>query len=786
MASNTAPVLAAGAVIGYAVAADGYRAHEAQLNDGGIWVVHGDRGINGRINKPINQLDTIVYGENGGDRDLDIVQDGAAVAAIDRKAGTAQVIDPLTSKFDATGKISIPTDGDLQMAGGTFASIDPETGDLWAVRLDPQRGKPLISPLDVRAKAVTTVGDGAALTVTQSGTVIATSAEEGTVTYLVPDGDLFEKPREEDLPDEAGSPTSLTAVGETVVTLDGASGELAVLDGATTTVPEGSVLQQAGPDATSVLVTTPDSLRSVDLESGDTSVVGEGSGRAIESVRLGACSYAARSGGLGELIVQCGADGAQHSTLGGKASNLSFRVNRGQIVLNDDSSGTVWDPDDRAPEEIDNWNAFTKSKNVKDEDKKNRGAELGRAHSARGEGRQLRRSRGASDGPAPPDNDSAPEGRLLSIVNVEQPTGDATAEISPDGQTIVLRLPDKARNTSFDYYIDDGRSNFSAHATVSVAVRGNGENERPALRNGFEPRRWRTPANGAVTVPVLSDWRDDSDGDSLVLDSAVVLGAGESGAVARTTSDGRIRFTGSRRGGDTYRVEYTVSDGRSEPVKETITFDVQEERDRETYPATAEPDVVRGEEGQPIKIRPLLNDLPGSDPGDPNAELLLGGKIPAQTGATIKTDLESGVITFTADKPDTYFIEYDAAFGKAGLDSETIRIDVRPRPKSPGDPIAMPDNLTVFGRGAGIVDVLANDPDPAGWPARGPTCCRRQPQPRSTSRSSTVAGCGSPRAGATCRPIRSSCTTRSATAPPRASRGRSRSASDRRRPTTRR
>ena len=714
VASNTALVLAAGAVLAYAVAADGYQAHEAQLNDGGIWVVHGDRGINGRINKPINQLDTIVFGENGSDRVLDIVQDGAAVAAIDRKAGTAQVIDPLTSKFDATGKISVPTEGDQQMAGGTFASVDAETGDLWAVRLDPQRGKPSITSVDVQSKPLATVGEGAALAVTQAGTVIATSAEEGTITYLVPDGDLLDKPREDQLPDEAGAPTAVTTVGETVVTLDSTTGALTVIDGPTSTVPADSVLQQAGPDADSVLVANDGSLLSVDLETGVSSVVGEGSGTAIEPVRLGACSYAAWSGGLGEVSVQCGADEANNDTLGGKASSLSFRVNRGQIVLNDDTSGTVWDLDSDDPEKIDNWNAFTKSKNVEDEDKQNQEQSAGDRTPPEAKADNYGARAGRVTVLHPLDNDSAPEGRLLSIVNLEQPTGDATAEISPDGQTIVLRLPKKARNTSFDYYIDDGRSNFSAHATVSVAVRADGDNDQPSVREGYEPRRWRTPASGSVTVPVLSDWRDDADGDSLVLDSAVVLGAANSGAVARTTSDGRIRFTGSRDGGDTYQVEYFVSDGRSEPVKQTLTFDVQEERDRETFPAIAEPDVVRGEEGQPIKIRPLLNDLPGSDPGDADAELMLGGKIPAQTGATIKTDVETGVITFTADRPDTYFIEYDAAFGKARLDSETVRIDVRPRPKTPGEPIAMPDNLTVFGPGAGIVDVLANDLDPAG------------------------------------------------------------------------
>jgi hypothetical protein len=714
VASNTALVLAAGAVIGYAVAADGYQAHEAQLNDGGIWVVHGDRGIYGRINKPINQLDAVVFAEGGSDRLLDVVQDGAAVAAIDRKAGTAQIIDPLTSKLEASGKISLPAVGDQQMAGGTFASIDRESGDLWAVRLDPRRGKPLITSVDDQSEPLASVGGSAALAVSQAGTVIATSQESGTITYLVPGTDGLDEPRTEDLPAEAGEPTAVTAVGEKVVTLDESTGELAVVGGGSATVPGGSVLQQPGPDAAFVLVATPDSLLSVDLESGVSSIVDDGGGRPTEPVRLGACSHAAWSGGLGALSVQCGGDEAQSSSLGGKASDLAFRVNRGQIVLNDNSSGTVWDLDERAPQEIDNWNAFTMSKADKDKDKQNEEQTAGDRTPPKAKPDDYGARAGRTTVLHPLDNDSAPEGRLLSIIDVDQPTGGATAEISPDGQTIVLQLPDKARDTSFDYYIDDGRSNYTAHATVSVAVRGTDQNDQPALRNGFEPRRWRVAAGGSVTVPVLSDWRDDSDGDALVLDSAVALGAGDSGAVARTTSDGRVRFTGSREGGDSYQVEYLVSDGRSAPVKQTLSFDVQERLDRQTFPAVAEPDVVRGEEGQPIKIRPLLNDLPGSDPGTPNAELMLGGKIPDQDDTTIETDLENGIISFTGDKPGTYFIEYDAAFGNAGLDQETVRIDVRPRPKSPGDPIAMPDTLTVYGQSGGIVDVLANDLDPAG------------------------------------------------------------------------
>ena len=507
----------------------------------------------------------------------------------------------------------------------------------------------------------------------------------------------------------------MTTVGDTVVTLDPGTGVLSVLEegGGTATVPEGSVLQQPGPAADAVLVADGGSLMSVDLRSGDTTVVTEGvNGRPVAPVRLGACQYAAWSGGLGTVAVRCGDDEPTRSTLGGKGRDLAFRVNRGQIVLNDGTTGSVWDVDDLEPQKIDNWNAFTASKKVEDEDKENQEQSNGDQRPPKAEPDRYGARPGRTTVLHPLDNDSAPEGRLLSIVQVDEPTGGAQAEISPDGQTIVLSLPERARSTTFEYYINDGRDT-SAHASVSVAVRGDGDNQAPEPRSGYKPRTWRVPAAGSLSVPVLADWRDDSDGDTVVLDSASAVGGEQSGAVARTTSDGRVRFTAPREGGEPVQVAYAVTDGRSAPVRRTMTFQVQDKLDQEAFAATAEPDVVRGEVGQPIKIRPLLNDLPGSDPSTPNAELALGGKLPGQSGATIRTDAENGIITFTGSRAGTFFLDYDAAYGNAPLDGSTVRVDVQPA-RGDRDPIAMPDALTVYGQSAAVVDVLANDLDPAG------------------------------------------------------------------------
>lgn len=716
IASGVALTIAAAAVVAYAVSANGYKSHEADLNDGGVWVVNGKKGWSGRLNKPINQLDGIVPSPEGKTR-LDVVQDGAAVVTLNLNASRGQSIETAQLESQDNGAAAIPSAHDVQMSGGTLASTDLETGEVWAVRYDAELGAPVMSAVDRQSKAIAKAGEDAALAVSQAGTIVVTSAADGTLTTLAPDGSAFGKPATQDLPGDAGQVSGVTTVGERIVTLDAGAGVVRVIDGAIATVPPGSVLQQAGPDYDAVLVGAPDALLSIDLDSGEVSTIASRSGVPVEPVRLGACVYGAWSGGVGAVAVQCGSQDVKDDDLSGDAISLAFRVNRGAIVLNDANSGTVWDLDQDRPVKIDNWDSFTSKKSNKDDENENENPSQAdrRPPQAKPDSYGVRAGRTTVLHPL--DNDSAPEGRLLSIVDVEQPSGGGRVEISPDGQTIVLQMPSDGRAGAFDYFIDDGRDGLSAHAAVDVQVRDGNQNEPPALREGYQKPTYRVPHGGALSVPVLADWRDDSDGDTLLLDSARAIGGDDNGAVARTTADGRIRFTAPitrADGQQLVRVEFGVTDGRSPSVQKSMTFQVQAPQDQNTFAPVAEPDVVRGEIGQPIKIRPLLNDLPGSDPDNPNAELSLGGKVPQQPDAKIVSDLDSGQLTFTGDRAGTYFLNYDAGYGNAGLDQGTIRVDVKPRPKRAADPIAMPDTLTIFGQAPGIVDVLANDLDPAG------------------------------------------------------------------------
>lgn len=714
IASNTAVAVAAGAVLGYAISADGYRAHRTELNDGGIWVTKSDRGYFGRMNKPVGAFDGAFFHED--DADLDVVQDGAGVVGINRRSGRLVGIDP-AGLGPVEGAVAAIVEGsDVQMAGGTLASLDPGTGAVWGSRFDPQAGGPLVGSIDRAGEPLATVGEDAALAVTVDGTILVASAAEDRLATWEPAGFSLDEPTTSALPEGAGEPGALTAVGEVPVTLDATSGELAVIGGATTTVPAEGVLQQPGQADDEVLVATPDSLLAVDLATGRSTalVAGGVAGEPAEPVRLGACSYAAWSGGTGYVATVCGDDDPQVTALQGKATQLVFRVNRGEIVLNDRSSGTVWDVDSDEPLKIDNWEAFTNTRKTREKDTDDEQQTDGDRRPPKAKPDSFGARPGRTSVLHPLDNDSAPEGRLLAIRGVDKPSmPGARVSISPDGQTLQLSLPDEARGiATFEYYVDDGR-NRQAHATVTVQARGSRVNEAPELREGFEPRVWRVPAGGSIEVPVLPDWRDHADSDPLLLESAAVLEGGAAGAVARATTTGRIRFAAPSEGGEA-SVQYAVSDGMSEPVTQTLRFVVQDKFDQERHAATAEPDVVSGEVGKPIVLRPLANDLPGSDPSTPDAVLALAGRIPDQPGLRVRTDVVTGVVRIDADRASTYMLDYDAAYGNADLASGKIRVDVRAKPKDAQVPIAMPDTLTLYGQASATVDVLANDVDPAG------------------------------------------------------------------------
>lgn len=720
IASQLALLMAVVGIVVVAINADGYETHEAQLNDGGIWVTNSRDGFYGRINKPIGQLDGAVFSEL--DTQLDVVQQGAVVLGHNLSSSSLVPIDPATVEQPDGEVATLPGGAQVGLAGGSLAVLDPGSGRLWAERVDPRLGNPLVGNLDAQSPPLATAGPGSALAVTERGRLLVLTAEDDTITTLRPTGTGFGAPSTTGLPREVEPGATVTAVGERTVVLDAGTGALTVLpeggdeaaEPVEVEVAAGSVLQVAGPESTGVLVATGDRLLDVDLVTGEERVLADGvGGRPSAPVRLGACTYGAWSGGSGTVAVQCGDDPAQVSELGTESSDLVFRVNRGEIVLNDRADGAVWNIDSDEPTRIDNWDAYKNKVTDEEDQEQDEQEDVGDRRPPEAKPDRLGARPGRTTVLHPLDNDTAPEGRLLSIRSVQDVSDpDAEVTISPDGQTVQVRLPQEAPTVTFEYYVDDGRQDVSAHATVTVVPRPEEVNAPPALRESFEPRVWTVPSGGTLDVPVLPDWRDNEDGDPVSLVEAEASGGVRSGAVARATSAGRVRFTAPAKPG-TVKVAYEVTDG-TETVTEDLTFQVQDKLDRRAFPATAEPDVVAGQAGEPITIRPLANDLPGSDPVTPTAVVELAGTVAPVGGAEVSTDLTEGTITFRSDTARTYFLDYGAKFGNAPFDEGRVRVDVRPAERPPREPVAMPDTVTLHGQTATLVDVLANDVDPTG------------------------------------------------------------------------
>jgi hypothetical protein len=717
LASWTALAVAVGGVITYAVQADGYQAHEADLNDGGIWVTSNKDGSYGRINKPIGELDGTVFTRL--DSTLDIVQDGSSVVGIDLSEGVVLPLDPAQMQVADGEDASIPGNPDVGMAGGSLAVLDSVSGKLWVTREDPAVGVPAVSTLANQSDPLATVGADAALAVSLDGSVYAVSAAADELVTVRQSGDTgFAAPSTDRLPGEEFSDAiALTTVGAVPVLLDSASGRLAVIGGAEAVVPQGSVLQQPGPSASSVLVGARDGLLSIDLATGEVSTLaGDVGGEPAEPVRLGDCQYGAWAGGTGAVVTSCGGAEGTPQALDAQTSDLVFRVNRGQIVLNDRASGHVWDVDSDKPTQLDNWDAFhLRSKDKNDDDDQNQ-QDQGDRRPPKARDDRLGARPGRTTVLHPLDNDTAPSGRLLAIRSVRAVAGtDARLAISPDGQTVQVTLPgDAAAGTSFEYFVDDGRQSVSAHATVRVAVVPSGaENSEPRLRDHFEPRVWTVPASGTIDVPVLADWRDPQDGDAVSTVAARPQSGADAGADARITGAGAVRFHAPGDGG-LVKVDYDVTDGLGAPVTESLDFRVQDPNDLEGVPPIAEPDVIAGETGKPVVITPLANDLPGADPLTPDAVLKLAGKVAQVPGAQVTTNLVNGTVTLRSQTAQTYFLDYQAAYGTSETSTAKIRVDVRAPENPPLAPVAVPDTVTLFGQAGSLVDVLANDVDPSG------------------------------------------------------------------------
>jgi len=284
------------------------------------------------------------------------------------------------------------------------------------------------------------------------------------------------------------------------------------------------------------------------------------------------------------------------------------------------------------------------------------------------------------------DNDSDPDGDMLSVDWVTQPTN---GSVNNDGNAVTY-TPDPNFDgiDTFTYGVSDGNGGIdSALVTVTVAA----QNDAPIAQNDSSG----TAEDTSVAIPVLVN-DSDPDGDALVITSIVQP---ENGAVDNNGDDVTYAPDPNFHGIDTFT--YTISDGNGSMATATVEVTVSAVNDE----PVAEDDSATTDEDVPVTIDVLAND---SDP-DGDSLSVTAVTQPSDGSAAIDGD----DVTYTPDPgfhgSDT--ITYTVSDGNGGTDTATVTLTIEP---VNDEPIAQDDSGATDEDVPVTIDVLANDRDPDG------------------------------------------------------------------------
>lgn len=712
----------ASVIAAFAVQATGNEVQRPDLNNAGIWASSDADALYGRFNKSASTTEfALAPGKVVSPSTVDVLQDGNTVVARDLAKGSLIAVDSLLAANDLEKQLGVDASALVDLRGGTLAVMEPGSGKVWGIRTNQTQGPLDLSGLDPSGKPLAELDSApggmdplaaASLSVGVDGSIHAASAS-GKSLLVKTSGAGFEAPVYGSVGGGGLKSVQVAALGSDTAILDAAGGVIHLpggkaeqLDG----VDADARIQQAGANLGTVLVATSSRLLEVGFDGVAKTLLETASGKAAAPVALGNCRFAAWAATRGVVAWSCDDQAVEprevdsKEGLGASLVDPVFRVNWNRLILNDRETGRIYDLDERAS--LEDWKAVDpKQKAESDKD-----AETKTTKS------QDQRPRAEKDtyGARPDrtsvlhvlDNDIDPNGKVLSIVDVGKVSGGATAVASPDGQTILFHQPQDGKNASFRYTIRN--EIHTASAEVTIEARETGDNEAPKLRHRAQDLTYSVGSAGIVTMPVVADWRD-FDGDPIT-----VVSATQGGDAIPVTSDGQIDYTAEKaKVSLTRTVAFQVSDGIDD-AGGTVKVKVLGAQDTDGIAPVAQADAVRGEVGKAVSVLPLANDLPGVDPANPQTAMTLAADVKAVPGLkTPLTDRDGGRVTLTGTKEGVYFLDYSIGFGSAPTaKAGTIRVDIK---KDLGDdPVAMPDNAVVRGQAPILVDVLANDYDPAG------------------------------------------------------------------------
>ncbi|MFE6229479.1 Ig-like domain-containing protein, partial [Streptomyces sp. NPDC057854] len=688
------------ALVGLAFLYEGEATADVDLNDSGVWVTKTSAGLLGRFNSASQAMDGTL---NAGSASFDVQQDAGRVLLDDAGTSTASPVSVAHLKLD--GQIRLPAGAQVVSGGATTAILDGEEGLLWVLPFDGA------TSFDAeKLDPVVEVGGEGALTVSQDGTVFAAIPSTGTLWTVATTtrGTVEGEASSTALPVGKGAEVEVTAVGDEPVVLDRSASHLVLPGGKSVAIDGGgdARLQQPSQSSDVVAVATTDALVAQPLKGGDAQRRAA-QGVPAAPVQLGACTYGAWAS-TGQVIRDCEGTGRDvDERLEGldPQTRLEYRVNRHVIVLNDLAAGTLWMAADEY-QKVDDWDVQMPEEAEGEESD----AELTNPEQVD----QFIADRTQPNKPPQPKDDSFgvrpgrttilpvlgndvdPDGDVMTASLAGDSPANATVQAIMGGAALQAVVPEDAEGTgTFRYSVADGRGGV-AEAGVTLKVSPWGENAAPEQTG--DPVL-RVGQGGRATIKVLPYFKDP-DGDDLYLASAAATVAGDD---VRSRPDGTVEFRDG--GGSTGRkiVTVTVADGQGGVFEGKLLVDVVPG----PQPPVAVNDHVVVPAGQPVTVEPLRND------SDPNDDELRLASVSESAPAQITTNPDAGTFTFLSMEPRSYDLTYQVTDGP-NVTTGLVRVDVLPPSEAAGAPIVVTDTALLPAGGSTLVDVLANDTDPAG------------------------------------------------------------------------
>jgi len=669
---------------------------DVELHDGAVWLTNESTLMVGRLNYSSQVLDSSLRTTTSS---FDVLQEGSLVLVHDESNNALSVVD--TAAVASEAEVSLPQGTEVALGSGVVAIAEPERGEVWVMLASwlPSFDKDATPP-------AATLGREVAIAVSDSGTAYAVSAETGrSATLTIGDDGAIHVEETGDLEMDSTDHLAVTTVGANRVVWDADNAVLILPSGERREFAEGSRIQQSSATGSGVAIATPTQLVYVPFNGSDPVVTEVGAkGTPAAPVVLNGCTYSAWAKS-GEFIRDCDGDAFDIQTpIDGAlpSAAFTFRVNRDVVVLNDHVNGAGYLVDEGL-EMVANWDDLLPPPEQEQTTEDTPDEEItetlpdrsGENTAPIAEDDSFGARAGRTTVLPVVDNDYDLDGDILTATVVDVAGMPGRVEQIRGGAALQVALADDAAGrATFTYRVSDGRGGVD-DATVTVEIVPPDSNQAPETRR---VSKLKLEVGATASYNVVSDWIDP-DGDLLFLREARDNGVDS----IDYTPDGTVTITANAEVQGSRDIEVVVSDGRVD-VEGTLQLNVLPVG---TQAPLTNADYVVTTVDAPVVVKPLGNDVSRSA----NPIRLI--KVSEVRGATVVSDYTASSITFSSSSAGTYYVQYAVTDGTNEA-SNLVRVDVLDSVETSLPPIAVADVALVAPGDHVLVDVLANDVDPAG------------------------------------------------------------------------